>query len=561
MSKLNNEEVKVQSNYLRGTLAEELANDLPYFSDAAKLLIKFHGSYEQEDRDSRKERKLQKLEPLYFVMVRSRLPGGKMTPDQYLVHDELAGKYANGTIRLTSRQGIQFHGILKKDMKAHLRALNDALVTTLAACGDVNRNVLSCPAPIRNDSIRDEMQAMCDRITQHFLPRGGAYHDIWLNGAKLPSTPLPEEPEPLYGKTYLPRKFKTALGLPEDNCVDVLSNDLGLVVSHRNGRIEGYNIYAGGGHGVTHGQPKTYPRLATPVCFATPDEALGACEAVLKVQRDFGNRQDRKQARLKYTVDRMGVEGFREKVIEYFGKPLQPYNGEKITGVDDHLGWHEQGDGKLWVGVRILGGRIMDDDRISYRSTLRKIVSQYRPNVRVTAKQNILLCDIAPTDRSAIEKLLIEGGFKKPEELPKVFRHGMACVALPTCALALADSERVFDQILGGINEELASQGLSNEDVVVHMTGCPNGCARPFNADIGIVGRSPGKYVLYLGGNMIGDELAFQYQDLVPIDQIPARLRGPIAMFKAQRQPGEGFGPFCKRVGKDALLSWTTQAA
>jgi sulfite reductase (ferredoxin) len=560
MSKLNNEEVKERSNFLRGPLAEEVANDLPTFSDEAILLTKFHGFYQQEDRDTRKERKLQKLDPLYFMMVRTRLPGGKMTPEQYLVHDDLADRYGNGTLRLTSRQGIQFHGVLKANVKAHLRALNDALVTTLAACGDVNRNVLSCPAPIRRDSVRDEMQRMCDRITEHFLPKGGAYHDIWLNGEKLTTAATPPE-EPLYGKTYLPRKFKTALGLPEDNCVDVLSNDLGLVVSHKNGGIDGYNIYAGGGHGVTHGQAKTYPRLATPVCFATPDETLGACEAVLKVQRDHGDRQDRKQARLKYTIDRMGVEAFRAKVIEYFGKSLQPYNGERITGVDDHLGWHDQGDGKLWVGVRVLGGRIMDDERVTYRSTLRRIVSTYRCNLRVTAKQNLLICDVNPSDRAVIEMWLVEGGFKKPEELPKVFRHGMACVALPTCALALADSERVFDQILGGINEELAVHGLNDEDVVVHMTGCPNGCARPYNADVGIVGRSPGKYVIFLGGNMIGDELTFLYQDLVPIDQIPQRLRGPLAMFKTQRMPNEGFGPFCKRVGKDALLAAGSQAA
>jgi len=553
MSKLNNEEVKERSNFLRGPIAEELKNDLPYFSDEAVLLTKFHGFYQQEDRDSRKERKLQKLDPLYFMMVRSRLPGGKMTAEQYLVQDDLCERYGNKTLRLTSRQGIQFHGVLKANIKAHMRALNDALVTTLAACGDVNRNVMACPAPIRNDSVRDEMQRLCDRITEHFLPKGGAYHDIWMNGEKQPSAMPPEEP--LYGKTYLPRKFKTALGLPEDNCVDVLSNDLGLVVSHKNGRIEGYNIYAGGGHGVTHGQEKTYPRLATPVCFATPDEVIGASEAVLKVQRDFGNRQDRKQARLKYTVDRMGVEGFREKVIEYYGGPLQEYNGERIAGVDDHLGWHEQGDGKLWVGVRVVGGRIMDEGAIQYRSVLRKIVSTYRINLRVTAKQNLLLCDIDPANRGAIERLLVEGGFKKPEELPKILRHGMACVALPTCALALADSERVFDKMLEDIGAELAAHGLSDEDVVVHMTGCPNGCARPYNADIGIVGRSPGKYVIFLGGNFLGDELTFLYQDLVPIDQIPTRLRGPLGMWKAGRLAGEGFGRFCKRVGKEALLA------
>ena len=557
MAKVNVEQLKDKSNYLVGDLPQDLANGLEYFSPENQQLLKFHGLYEQEDRDSRKERKALNLDPVCFLMVRIRAPGGKLTADQYLACDALADKYANGTVRLTSRQAIQFHGIFKRNVAAHMRELNEALVTTLSACGDVNRNVMCCPAPIRNHPVRDAMQKLADDLATHLSPRSTAYAEVWLNGKqcnRLDGRP-PEDVEPIYGKLYLPRKFKAAIALPEDNCVDVLSNDLAILVSHRNGRIEGYNIYAGGGLGTTHGQAKTYPRLATPVCFATPDEVMAVGTAVVKVQRDFGNRDDRKQARLKYTIDRLGVEAFRDKVLEYVGKPLPPVNADRITGIDDHLGWHEQGDGRLWVGVPVLCGRLHDRDGVTLKATIRDIVKKHRPSLRISATQNLLLCDLPPAARADVELALAQGGFPRPELLPKIERHGMACVATPTCGLALAESERVMKQLVNNIHAELAVHGLTNEDIVLHMTGCPNGCARPFNAEIGLVGRSPGKYQLFLGGCRRGTHLAFPYQDHVAFDAIAERLRGPLLLFKSQRHPNEEFGAFCRRLGKEALTA------
>ncbi len=556
MAKVNVEQLKDKSQFLVGDLPQDLANGLEFFSDENKQLLKFHGLYEQEERDSRKERKAQNLDPIYFLMVRIRSAGGKLSADRYLACDALADKYANGTVRLTSRQAIQFHGIFKKNVAAHMRELNEALVTTLSACGDVNRNVMCCPAPVRNNPIHDEIQRLAATLADHLSPRSTAYAEVWLNGKQSNRMGRPaEEVEPIYGKQYLPRKFKTAIALPEDNCVDVLTNDLAILASHKNGKIVGYNIYAGGGLGTTHGQAKTYPRLATPVCFATPDEVVEACTAVLKVQRDFGNREDRKQARLKYTIDRLTVAGFRAKVLEYVGKPLPDVNADRITGIDDHLGWHEQGDGKLWVGVPVLCGRLHDSNGVTLKATIRDLVKKYRPEVRITATQNLLLCDLDPADRADIEKALAKGGFQRPELLPRIERHGMACVATPTCGLALAESERVMRDLVDIIHAELARHALTNEDIVMHMTGCPNGCARPFNAEIGLVGRSPGKYMLHLGGCRRGTHLAFPYQDHVPFEEIPQRLRGPLLLFKATRHPGEEFGAFCRRLGKDALLA------
>ncbi|MFO0947385.1 MAG: NADPH-dependent assimilatory sulfite reductase hemoprotein subunit [Planctomycetota bacterium] len=560
MAKASVEQIKEESNYLHGTLSEELANPTSHFNDDNKQLLKFHGIYQQEDRDTRKERKKLGQEILYFFMVRSKIPGGKLTADQYLVHDELADRFANGSIRLTSRQGIQFHGVLKGNLRNHIRSLNEALVSTLAACGDVERNVMCCPAPIRNDPVRDEMQRFADRIAQHFCPRTTAYHDVWINGEKIDTKIATETEEPIYGKHYLPRKFKTAVGLPEDNCVDLLTNDMGYLVKHKNGAIEGYDIFVGGGQGMTHGNEHTYPRLASPLCFASPEEALDIGTAVVKVQRDFGNREDRKLARLKYLLDKWGVEAFRKKVEEYYGKPLAPYSGAVITGYDDHLGWHDQGDGKLWRGVHIVSGRIRDTENFKLRTCVRELVQKYRPAVRITGQQNILFCDIDPKHRVEIDKHLADHGVIPPDQLPILIRNALACPAIPTCGLALADSERAMPDISGAIHAELARLALDKEAIVLRMTGCPNACVRSYNCDIGIVGRSPGKYTLFLGGNILGDTLSFQYKDLVPQAEIPSVLRGPLLYFKSARKDGEGFGAFCTRVGRDALLEHSEQA-
>lgn len=557
MSKVSVENTKAESDYLHGKLAEGLASTESHFDDEGKNLLKFHGIYQQDDRDSRKERKKHGEDLLYFFMVRSKLPGGKLTAEQYLAHDELADKYANGTLRLTSRQGIQFHGVYKPNLKSHIRALNDALVSTLAACGDVERNVMSCPAPIRDNPVRDQMQQLADRIAEHLCPRTTAYHDIWLNGEKVKQPRPNGEVEPIYGKTYLPRKFKTAIALPEDNCVDVLTNDCGLLVKHDGRQILGYDVFVGGGQGMTHGNAETYPRLASPLCFATPDEVIDVLTAVVKLQRDHGNRADRKLARLKHVVDNWGMEKFRRVAEEYHGKPLAPYSGGVVTGYDDHLGWHEQGDGKLWLGIHIVAGRIKDTPTQPLKRRLAEVVRRFRPTVRITAQQSILLCDLSPSVRAELDTMLAEAGARPARELPVLLRNALACPAIPTCGLALADSERVLPDIESAIQAELAQLGLADEEIVLRMTGCPNGCVRPYNCDIGIVGRSPGKYTLFLGGNILGDVLSFQYRDLVPQAEIPAVLRGPLRFFKEARQAREGFGPFCTRVGRDALEKYS----
>lgn len=555
MSKVSVEQVKEESDFLRGTLAEEMAKDTDSLDEAGKVLVKFHGMYQQDDRDARKERKKSGLGELYFFMIRSKVPGGRLTAEQYLVHDRLADEFGNGSIRLTTRQDIQLHGVFKKNLRAHLQALNHELVTTLGACGDVNRNVCCCPAPMLGDPLRQQMFELAENATVQFLPHTSAYYEIWLNGEKVPtSRPKPAgDVEPIYGRTYLPRKFKMAVALPEDNCVDVLSNDIAMLARRSGQTIDGYDVCVGGGMGMTHGMEKTYPRLASPLCFAAPDEIADLLTAIVKVQRDHGNREDRKLSRMKYLIDNWGEEKFRKTVEEYNGKPLAPYSGLAVTGVEDHLGWHEQGDGKLWVGVHILSGRIKDTPTAPLKRTLREIVLQYRPAVRISAQQNLLLCDLAPDARPAIDRMLASAGVTPVEELAILTRYAMACPAIPTCGLALADSERALPGILMRIENVLAELGLQDESIALHATGCPNGCARPYNSDIGIVGRSPGKYTLFLGGDFVGTSLSFPFRDLVPQDEIAEALRGPLARFKRERTAGETFSAFCRRMGPDGF--------
>lgn len=555
MAKASVEDVKRESEQLRGTLSDQLAAGSDHFEGGDAQLLKFHGIYQQDDRDARKDRNKQGLGPLYFFMVRSKLPGGKLTADQYLAHHRLSDEFANGTLRLTSRQGIQLHGVLKGNLRNSLQGLNKALVSTLAACGDVERNVMSCPAPIRDNPLRDQMQSIADKIAEHLCPRTRAYHEIWLNGEreKLESPPKQAEDEPIYGKTYLPRKFKTAIAIPEDNCVDVLCNDAALLVRHRNGSIEGIDISVGGGQGMTHGKAKTYPRLATPLCFANPDELLDVLTAIVKVQRDHGNREDRTQARLKYLVDRWGTQKFFDTVQEYLGRPLQPHRGTTILGYDDHLGWNDQGDGKKWLGLPITAGRIIDRDSMKLKSGLYQLVSEFRPSVRITAQQNILLCDLNPADQPRINKILRDHSIATVADVSNLLRQSMACPAVPTCHLALSESERALPRLIGIIDAELARLGLSKEDILFRMTGCPNGCARPYNCDIGVVGRQPGVYTIFLGGNRLGTKLSFQYRDLVKEAELGETLRGPLTLFKQHRLEGEQFGDFCQRLGRDSL--------
>jgi sulfite reductase (ferredoxin) len=548
------EAIKAASRHLRGTIAEELADpNLDHLSEVNKQLIKFHGSYQQEDRDARKRRDRPTAGKAFMFMVRLKLPGGKMTAKQYLAVDDVTGRYANGTLRFTTRQSIQFHGILKPNLKHLIGGVNDALISTLGACGDVNRNVISCPAPL-NDPTRRQMQQLADAIAAHLAPRAGgqSYHEIWMNGEKVGGDGAAEEP--IYGKVYLPRKFKTALALPHDNCTDILAQCLGFLAISENGRPVGYNLYCGGGQGRTNGNEATFPHLARPIAFLEPDEVVPAAEAVCKLFRDHGNRADRKRARLKYVVHDWGTEKFRDTFArDYWGKPLRLPKDAPITGLDLHLGWQPQGDGKWFLGLSVENGRVKDEGGLRLRSGLRAIVSKLRCNVRITTQQDVLLCDIATADRPAVESLLSEYGIPRPEGLSLVQKWSLACPAIPTCGLAITESERALPVLIDQLEGVLTELGLGQEVISVRMTGCPNGCARPYQSEIGIVGRGGTKYTLYVGGDSFGRRLNAELQDSVPFEQIVPKLRTIFAAFKAERQGGETFGDYCARVGIERL--------
>ncbi len=553
---------KEHSNWLRGTIAEEFADPaLDHLSEANTQLIKFHGSYQQEDRDARKKRDKVGVGKAYMFMVRLKLPGGRLTSDQYLGMDELCGLHANGTLRVTTRQSFQFHGIGKNNMKPLLRGINDALVTTLGGCGDVNRNVVACPAPL-NDPARKEMQQLADAIAKHLAPLAGtkAYHDIWLNGELAAAacgfaSGNPEVQEPIYGKVYLPRKFKVALALPEDNCTDILAQCLGfLAVREGKGSPIGYNLYAGGGQGQTNSMSDTYPLIAQAVCYVEPDEVVKASEAIVKLFRDHGNRANRKRARLKYVMHDWGIEKFREVFArDYWGGPLRMPKDVPITGMDLHLGWHPQGEGKWFLGLSVENGRIKDEGSMRLRSGLRAIVQKHRATVRLSTQQDVLVCDIATADRPSIDSMLNEYGIPRPESLSQVRKYSMACPAIPTCGLAITEAERALPTLTAQLATMLEELGLGEEAISVRMTGCPNGCARPYQSEIGLVGRGGTKYTLYIGGDTLGRRMNAELEDSVPIDQIVPKLKNIFTAFKAERTTGELFGDYCTRAGHEKL--------
>jgi sulfite reductase (ferredoxin) len=559
------EVVKENSRALRGTIADELGKASDKFADADKNLLKFHGTYQQEDRDARKGRRQDGLGKHMMFMVRCKIPGGRMTPDQYLGLDELAGRWANGTLRITSRQGIQFHGVVKQHLKETIAGINATLLTTLGACGDVNRNVMCCPAPHHQDQVRLEMYATAAQLAAHFAPRSGAYHEIWLNGLQLADGKLrnngtpqsasanpPSDEEPIYGKVYLPRKFKMGLALPEDNCVDVYSQDLGLLALAENGHVAGYNLLVGGGSGMTHGNANTFPYLGKPVAYVAAQEVLAAAEAIVKIFRDHGNRADRKRARIKYLVHDWGVEKLREVLAQYLGRPIAPPRPVEVSGYDLHLGWHPQGDGKWYYGISIENGRIKDAGPLRLRSGLRAIIQRFRPDLRTTPCQDLLLCNLSGSGLPALEAMLAEYGIARPETLSQLRRYSLACPAVPTCGLAISEAERALPDILDELDGTLRELGLEEETLSVRMTGCPNGCVRPYQSDIGIVGRSGDKYMLFVGGNVLGHRLNFELADLVPRGRIVATLRPLLTRFKDERQSGESFGDFCQRLGEES---------
>ncbi len=549
---------KEESRFLRGSIAEELSAQVDHFSEVNKSLIKFHGFYQQEDRDARKTRRKDGLGKFYIFMVRCKIPAGRLTAEQYLVVDELAEKYANGTLRLTSRQGIQLHGVLKKDLHATIRGINDCLLTTLGACGDVNRNVMACPAAF--DPVRRELQHQAQAIAAHLAPRTRAYHEIWLNGQRQilqpslqQSASALEDDEPIYGKVYLPRKFKIGFSLPDDNCVDVFAQDLGFLVFHHGGQVLGYNVLIGGGMGMTHGNAQTFPFLGREIAWIEPDQVLAAAEAAVKLFRDHGNRADRKRARIKYLVHDWGVEKFRQVYASYLPFSWQPPRDVAITGVDLHLGWHEQGDGRWFLGISIENGRIKDAPGSRLRSGLREVMARFRPTLNITPQQDLLLCDITPHDRPEIDRLLTEYGIRPVERISLLERYGMACPAIPTCGLAISESERTMPGLIDELEVVLTELGLTSQPISIRMTGCPNGCVRPYQSDIGIVGRSGDKYTVFVGGRIFGDRLNFMLQDLVPRSEITPLLARLLRSYRDERQDGEGLGDYCHRLGPEAI--------
>lgn len=555
LSKL--EHLKEGSLQLRGTIPDELLSDEPSFSADASQLLKHHGSYMQDDRDARKAKNPDgtKKGKAYSCMVRTRIPGGRVTADQFLAELEICDKLANGTIRITSRQGFQLHGVLKENLRETIRSINASKLTTLAACGDVNRNVMCCPAPYRN-AVYDQMQALSQELADHFRPKTTAYYDIWLTDEDGEKTNVAEPAiveEPIYGKRYLPRKFKMAITVPEDNSIDVYTHDLGLLAVVENEQIIGYNVIVGGGMGRTPSAEKTFPAIGQKMTFVTPDQVIGVAEAVVKVQRDFGNREDRKRARLKYLIFDWGLEKFKSKVEEYYGQSLPEPHATDVTGVEDLIGWHEQGDGKLFLGVNIENGRILDREGLQLKSALHAVLSKYRMDTRLTALQSVILCDIDPADRDDIDKILADHGVRPVEELSLIRRYSIACPAFPTCGLSITESERVLPQLIDQLDSVISELQLEEHKIAVHMTGCPNGCARPYTPDIGLVGRAVGKYTVFLGGNAEGTRLAFIYQDQVPLDDIPVILKPLLVAFRDERGDDESFGDYCDRIGLEGL--------
>ena len=544
------EKVKEESRGLRGGLADELALGTDHFSDADAQLLKFHGTYQQEDRDRRRERRGTDSEPAHQFMVRCKIPGGVLTGAQYLVIDELAERYGNGTLRVTTRQGNQFHGVLKGDLKAMIRSVNDVLVTTLGACGDVVRNVISCPAPLAG-GLRAEVLRVARRVSDHLLPRTQAYHEIWLDGESVAGGS--PEPDPIYGTRYLPRKFKVAFAFPDDNCCDVHSNDLGFLVVTQGERLAGFNVLVGGGMGRTHGKTDTYPRLADTLGFARTGEVVEVAEAVVKVQRDHGNRSDRRHARLKYLLDQEGLDWFRDQVERQLGRPLAPAAAVDVSDIEDHLGWHEQGRGRSFLGVFIENGRIRDGEDRQLRSALRRVVETVGADVRFTPQQNLLLTDIPDRQTRLVDRILADHGVAGHRALSVVRRWSMACPALPTCGLAVAEAERVLPDVIAELEAELERLGVADAALTVRMTGCPNGCARPYTADLAFVGRSLHKYGLFVGGSMLGTRLGTLYADLVPRDRLVATVRPLLERYRDERLDDERFGDFCHRVGIEAL--------
>lgn len=544
------ERIKAESNYLRGTLAETISDPLSAgIPDDDNRLMKFHGSYLQDDRDVRNERQRQKLEPAYQFMVRVRAPGGIVTSDQYIAMHNIAKKYANGTLRLTTRQSFQMHGILKWNMKQSIREINDSLLDTLAACGDVNRNVMCNPNPYQSE-MHGEVYEWAKRISEHLSPRTRAYHEIWLDGEKVAdSTESDGEIEPIYSPVYLPRKFKIGVAVPPSNDVDVFSQDLGFIAILQDGHLQGFNVAVGGGMGMTHGDTDTYPQLGRVIGFCSPDQVVDVAEKIVTIQRDYGNRSVRKNARFKYTIDAKGIEWLINELHDRLGWELQPARLFEFEHNGDRYGWVKGINNKWHFTLFIENGRIKDHEEYKLMTGLLEIAKIHQGDFRLTPNQNLIIGNIAEENKAQVEQLIKAYGLTTGKQHSALRRNSMACVSLPTCGLAMAESERYLPSLLDKIEGILDEAGLREEEIVVRMSGCPNGCSRPALGEIGFIGKAPGKYNLYLGAGFSGNRLNKLYRENIGEKEILEELTPIIHHYAKERQENEHFGDFVIRTG------------
>ncbi|HEY5751773.1 MAG TPA: NADPH-dependent assimilatory sulfite reductase hemoprotein subunit [Chthoniobacterales bacterium] len=542
-----NEGIKTRSRYLRGTIEDGLANlSTGALSEDDQQLIKFHGSYQQDDRDLRPTRGKHRLEKAYSFMLRIRVPGGVATPAQWLDVDRVAGTYANGTIKLTTRQAFQLHGIIKTNLKRTIQEVNASAMDSIAACGDVNRNVMCNPNPFLSSIHAQVLQAARD-ISAHLTPQTRAYHEIWLDEEKVISSEVQEEP--IYGKTYLPRKFKITIAVPPSNDVDIYANDLSFIAIVEKGKLIGYNVAVGGGMGMTHGNEATFPRLAEVIGFCTPKQVVDVAEKVVLVQRDYGDRTDRKHARLKYTIEDRGIGWFASELNKYLGYKLKPAKPFEFKHNGDRFGWVEDEAGNFHYTLFVQGGRVTDTAEYPMRTGLREIAKVHDGDFRLTANQNLIIANVSAKKRAEIEALLEKFGLAQSHERSALRLNSIACVALPTCGLALAEAERYLPDVITNLEEKLEQIGLRHDAITIRMTGCPNGCGRPFISEIGFVGRGPDRYNLYLGGGHAGQRLSKLYRQDVPADQIHPVLAPILEHYAKERTEGEHFGDFVIRTG------------
>ena len=536
-----NELLKENGPTLAGTVASTLADpQADHFSEDDVQLLKFHGVYQQDDRDLRKQGKK------YIMMIRGRIPGGVMTPKQWCVFDDLASQYGNNTLRITTRQSIQFHGVVKSGLRALIKKINESLLSTLAACGDVNRNVLAPPTPAYT-SARQQVFEDCVRVAGALRPQTRAYHAIWIDGVQLNlDDPANKDfTDPLYGKTYLPRKLKIAFVIPPVNDLDIFTNCLGFIAIVENNQRIGYNLAVGGGMGRSHGNEQTYPRLADVIGFFTPDKLIEVAKAVLTIHRDFGNRADRKRARLKYVVAERGVKFMRDEVNKRAGIMLEPAKPYKFTTTSDLYGWHKAVDGKWFLTLFVGMGRVKD----AQKTALRQIAEKYSSiEFRLSANQNVILTNVSDADKTGINSILTQHGVKTENQASVLHAASMACPALPTCGLALAESERMLPGLIDRIEKLCAEVGLAGQEIIIRSTGCPNGCARPYMAEIAFVGKAPGRYQVWLGGDTSGTRLNRVWKDAVKDADIENELRPVLARYVRERNNGERFGDWVERV-------------